>query len=375
MEQLASQVPRLKGLLMTSSPGHSRLWVVAVALLAAATIGANYFYFFRDSNSHARAAGTEDPIEERSGQVVCFGHVDVEYGVQSLSPLQPGRVKEVLVHDGTRVKSGQALLRLDSRNANNLLTQADADLKAAKAQREQAKLGLTQYQAKVAQQEAAVTAARSRHSAAVNALARKKKLLKANQLSEEEVKAASDLADEAQASLDAELAKKRELDSFDPQLLLDAADANVTAKEARRDEAQQALDECTLHAPTDGEVLRVLVGVGDVLGSQPRQPAVLFCPKKPLLIRAEVSQEFAGRVHVDEPAWIQDDADTSRTWRGKVVRVSRWYTHRRSIMQEPLELNDVRTLECIVAFDDPDAPEVRIGQRMRITIGEKPEGQ
>ena len=93
-----------------------------------------------------------------------------------------------------------------------------------------------------------------------------------------------------------------------------------------------------------------------------------------MLIRAEVSQEFAGRIREGQPAWIQDDTDATQAWRGKVVRVSSWYTHRRSIMQEPLQLNDVRTLECIVAFDDPDPPAVRIGQRMRISIGDKPDG-
>lgn len=374
MERLTSRVPRLKGLLMSTSPGHSRLWVAAVIVLAVATVGANWFLYFRDSGHQARLA-TESPEEQDAtrAQVVCFGHVDVEYGVQSLYPLQPGRVKEVLVHDAARVKAGKALLEMDDRNAKNVLREADADLKAAVAQREQARTGREQHEAKGEQQEAAVKAARSRHSAAKNVLARKKQLQKANQISAEEVQAAADQVDEAKAGLDAELAKKAELDLVKPQLALDRAEADVLAKEARRDQAQQAVDECTLKAPADGEVLRVLVGPGDVLGSQPKQPAILFCPKKPMLIRAEVSQEFAGRVRVGQPARIQDDTDATQTWKGKVVRVSRWYTHRRSIMQEPLQLNDVRTLECIVAFDDPDPPVIRIGQRMRISIGDEPE--
>jgi HlyD family secretion protein len=374
MERLTSRVPRLKGLLMSTSPGHSRLWIAAVVVLAVATVGANWYLYFRDSGHGARLTSdnAEDPTASRA-QVVCFGHVDVEYGVQSLYPLQPGRVKEVLVHDAARVKSGKALLHLDDSQAKNVLREAEADLKAAVAQREQARLAREQHEAKGEQQDAAIKAARSRHSAAKNILARKQQLRKANQLSAEEVQAASDQADEAKAGLDAELAKKTELDLAKPQLVLDRAEADVLAKEARRDQAQQAVDECTLRAPADGEVLRVLVGPGDVLGPQPKQPAILFCPKKPLLIRAEVSQEFAGRVHVGQPAWIQDDTDATQTWKGKVVRVSRWYTHRRSIMQEPLQLNDVRTLECIVAFDDPDPPVIRIGQRMRITIGDEPE--
>jgi hypothetical protein len=59
-----------------------------------------------------------------------------------------------------------------------------------------------------------------------------------------------------------------------------------------------------------------------------------------------------------------------------VARVSEWFARRRSVLLEPGQVNDVRTLECIVAFDDPDPPILRIGQRMRITIGEeKPAGK
>lgn len=279
------------------------------------------------------------------------------------------------MHDAAPVKAGKELLKLDDRHARNVLREAQADLKAAEAQRDQARQAEEQHVAKSQQQDAAIKAARSRHSAAQNVHARKKQLLKANQISTEEVQAASDQIDEAKAGLDAELAKKSELDLVKPRLVLERAEADVLAKEARLDQAQQAVDECTLRAPADGEVLRVLVGPGDVLGSQPKAPAILFCPKKPLLIRAEVSQEFAGRVQVGQPATIQDETDSTQTWKGKVVRVSHWYTHRRSIMQEPLQVNDVRTLECIIAFDDPAPPVVRIGQRMRIAIGEESGGK
>ena len=42
-------------------------------------------------------------------------------------------------------------------------------------------------------------------------------------------------------------------------------------------------------------------------------------------------------------------------------------TQRRSILQEPFQYNDVRTLECIITLDPSNQP-VRIGQRMRVTI-------
>jgi hypothetical protein len=81
-----------------------------------------------------------------------------------------------------------------------------------------------------------------------------------------------------------------------------------------------------------------------------------------------VEQEFTGRVAVGQPALIQDDTSGAVTWRGKVRRLSDWYSHRRSIWQEPLQLNDVRTLECIIDLD-PRQPPLRIGQRLRVLLG------
>ena len=59
--------------------------------------------------------------------------------------------------------------------------------------------------------------------------------------------------------------------------------------------------------------------------------------------------------------------NATSTWRGQVARISDWYTHRRSILQEPLQLNDVRTLECLIALDSGQPP-LRIGQRVLVTL-------
>ena len=55
------------------------------------------------------------------------------------------------------------------------------------------------------------------------------------------------------------------------------------------------------------------------------------------------------------------------SWDGTVRRVSDWYTHRRSMLQEPLQYNDVRTLEVIIDLDKPQPGGMKIGQRVRVT--------
>jgi multidrug resistance efflux pump len=136
---------------------------------------------------------------------------------------------------------------------------------------------------------------------------------------------------------------------------------------ARLSEAERVLEEHVLRAPQAGKVLRIFVSPGELLTTPPKRMAVQFCPDKPRVIRAEVDQAFAARVKVGLPAVVEDDGTSGPAWRGHVSRISDWYTQRRQVADEQLQLKDVRTLECLIALD-PDQPPLRIGQRVRVTI-------
>lgn len=360
---------------MITTRRHPWFWMTVLAVLTATAAGANWYFHYHSAAPPQQpdSASTHARTDENQ-PIVCFGHVDVEQGVRSLYPLQPGRVAEVPVKETDFVRANTVLLRLDDHLAALLVKEAQADLGAAKAQLSQARTGPAQHRSRVAQQKEAIEATRQRLSAARHGLERKQSLLKIQQLSGEEVSAALDLVKELEAALRAEQEKLRELELFDPQVPIVRAEAEIAVKEARLAQAQRGLDECALRAPEDGDILRILVGAGDVLGNQPRQPAILFCPKRPRFIRAEVAQEFAGRLQVGQPAFIQDDTRVSDTWKGQVLRISDWYSQRRSIIQEPLQVNDIRTLECIIQVDQGHKP-LRIGQRMRVTIGGTPPGE
>src|SRR5581483_1928893 len=66
----------------------------------------------------AQAAGPSLPTSDGDKKLaVCFGYADLEDGVISLNPSQPGRVAEVLVQENDEVAAGAPLLRLDDREA------------------------------------------------------------------------------------------------------------------------------------------------------------------------------------------------------------------------------------------------------------------
>jgi hypothetical protein len=113
--------------------------------------------------------------------------------------------------------------------------------------------------------------------------------------------------------------------------------------------------------------MRVLASPGDLVGGAGRQPAILFAPQGPLMIRAEVQQEYAAGVKVGKRIQARDDKGGEPTWHGRVTHISDWYSQRRSVLLEPLQRNDVRTLECLITID-PGQPPLRLGQRMRVRI-------
>src|SRR5438132_4951683 len=346
-----------------------RNWFLGVCMLAASLAGTGWVLYTRAGDSPVKAGeATSTATRSQGTSVVCFGHVDADPGVTALYPVQPGRVSEVLVHEDDSVKAGTVLFRLDDRRAKLQVRQAQEELKGSELQLTDARKLPEQQSLKIAQQEQAILATQHRLAAARRILEHNRTLATKELAATDVVEAGAEKVKELEAAEAAEKEKLRELQLADPAVEVERAEANVRAKQARLEESQYALDECSVKAPVDGKVLRLLIGVGDVLSTQPRQPAVQFCPDGPRIVRAEVEQEFASRVAKGQAAFVQDDSNAGPGWRGKVVRVSDWYTHRRSMLQEPLQFNDVRTLECIVQLD-PGQATPRVGQRVRVTLG------
>ena len=312
------------------------------------------------------------PADRGHEGVVCFGTVDLERGVASLYPLQPGRVAEVLVAENQTVAQGAELLRLEDGVARSRLAEAEAAVLLAQLQLRQARKQPELHRRRVAHQQAMKDATDSRVAAARRVLAREERLAKSVVITDSDRSISEEKIRETEALERADAERLAELEAQDVEVEIRRAEYEVKAAEARREQAQLALEEHRLKAPRRGTVLRMPVGPGDVLGGQQGQPAVLFAADGPQVIRATVEQEFAGRVKEGEPALVQDEADPTATWRGRVGRVAGWYNQRRTVLHDPSELSDVRTIECLIVLD-PGQPRLRLGQSVRIAIGPVPQ--
>jgi multidrug resistance efflux pump len=338
-------------------------WLGAASGVAILTVG---WWLCRGGTGSA--AAPEEPSSGRRG-IVCVGYVDVESGLTSLYPLQPGRVVAVPVAETEHVDAGAVLLRLDDTQAKLRLREAEAGLESARVQLAEARKLPEQHRTRLVQQQCAAEAAQRRAKAARLQFERQQDLDRKGLLGAKELAIAAEQLKEAEAGVRAEAARLSELKLRDPQADVRRGEQDVAMLEARLGQARQALEECTLRAPQEGTVNRLLVAPGDVLGMQSPRPALLFCPDGRRIVRAEVEQEFAGRVKLNQPVQIEDDALGGPTWQGKVVRIADSYRQRRPNPSEPAQLSDVRTLEVLVALEPSQTP-VRLGQRVRLRVGD-----
>jgi multidrug resistance efflux pump len=320
-------------------------------------------------SSPTKAVGESPSASPATAGVACLGYVDLESSVTSLSPVQTGRVAEVLVHENDQVPAGKVLLRLDDASARLQVAEADVALKKAQCRLTYVRNLPEQQQARLQQQREAAAAAADRAAAARSLSSHKEKLAAIRQLAAEELAAARDEVKQYEAMARAEISRLAELRLTDPAEEVRQAELDVKALTIRLEQARHNLDECALKAPQAGTVLRILAGPGDILPRQAGQPALLFAPQGRRIVRAELDQEFVSRVHADQPALIRDDSPSGIAWRGKVLRVADWYTQRRNLTYDSAQIRDGRTAECLIALD-ANQPEPRLGQRVRVTIGD-----
>lgn len=337
--------------------------LLAVVLLVGSLAVAGWYFFTPKKEDRVQLSA--DDLD-----VVCTGRVDAPQMVISLDPAQAGRVTEVRVKEGAEVQKGDVILKLDDWLAQHRLKQADAAVSAATIDRDRVKAEAERFPDQVKMRRAMVAAAGEQVTAAEKNLEARRALSGLQKPGEAEIAGMEAMIRQLRELKKAEeigLAQleKAEKDQF-AQYAVRAAEARLAAAVADKELAQKSVDECVLKAPADGVILRLQASVGGNLAPG-YIPAVVFAPAGKRVVRAEVDQEYLAKVKAGQVVEIQDESRLdSPTWKGKVTRVSKWVAQRRTLILEPGEINDVRTLEAVVEPDDDK--DLVIGQRMRITI-------
>jgi membrane fusion protein (multidrug efflux system) len=338
--------------------------ILGIILIAVSIVGAKWAL---DHQSPAAATKNGTDANLPPNKIICWGFFDVEGGVVGLDPRQFGDIVE-LESENKPVKKGAVLLRVDDKLSVLKIDEAQADVKAADQQVAEARHLTKDYQLQRRQQEAAIRALG--HESATLELKRDREVLPlenkklTDTIKKFYVEALAGVAEKKKA----EQAKLERLELQDANLKINQAEADLEAKKVRLKQAQEILKHFQVVAPSDGTVLRVNVRKGETLGPSPLRHAVEFLPDAPIIVKAEVLQEWGRFIKEKQRVEIEDDTYNGPTWKGEVKKISKWYAPTRSPVIEPLRYNDVRTLECIIKVDGAVGDSKLIGQRVRAKV-------
>jgi HlyD family secretion protein len=320
--------------------------IVVIALAALALLG--YWLLHRGSDS---------------SQIVLQGNVDLRQVELPFNDSE--RIAEVLVEEGTTVKAGQVLARLDTGRLLPRVAQAEA---RAAAQREALrKLQNGARPEEKAQARAALAAAQAEATNATSQLQRLRSIndeSKGRAISPQDLEAAVAAArmSEAQAesqrkALDLTLAGPRVEEIDQAKAQLDAAEADLAL-------LKRQLADADLVAPTDGVIRNRLMEPGEL--ATPQRPVFALAITTPKWVRAYLSEMELSRIALGAPARVTMDSAPEDPLTGKVGFISSTAEFTPKTVQTE-ELRTSLVYEVRVFVDDPQ-DRLRLGMPATVTI-------
>jgi HlyD family secretion protein len=266
--------------------GSRRKRITRWALVLAAILAAAYIAYAYRPAVHVDLGTAAQTYPSQAYMVLNATGYVVAQRKAAVASKATGRLEWLGVREGSIVKGGEVIARLENRDVTAQMEQAAANIKVAQANLQQGEAEMKE---------------------AGRALTRSAELLQKNFVS--------------QAAHDTVVARHAKA-----QAAIAGFNAAIAAARANYRAAQVAVEQTLIRAPFDGVVLTKNANVGDVitpfssaLGSQ--AAVVTMADMSTLEVEADVSEANISKVHVGQPAEIQLDALPESRFRGEVHRL------------------------------------------------------
>ncbi len=312
----------------------------------------------RNNVDYQTARVTKGALEASiSATGTCNAVVTVQVGSQV-----SGNIKELYADFNTKVEKGQLVALIDPELFQARVSQAQANVDAARAAVVSAEAGVRRAQADVASarantenQKAAIARAKVAVLDAKSKLARRVELFEQGILSSEE-------RDTAQAAYDSAVAEQRSAQAmYDASLQvaqaaqaqvdvartqLSTAQAQVKQTSASLHQAQVDLEHTRIEAPVDGTVVARRMDVGQTVAASFQAPTIFEIAQDLTKMQVDTSVDEAdiGRVVMGQNATFDVDAYPGQKFSGQVVQ----------IRKAPINVQNVVTYDAVVAVPNPD---------------------
>ncbi len=318
---------------------------------------ASYDLYFGTA-AEAQAPVTPRPLWAASAT----GRVEPSSGVVRVSAQAGGRIDDVPVGIGDKVRAGDLLIRLDDAAAWQRVIAAKAEEEVRLLEREDEPVTGLALDRRNAEDE--VETARQELFKAWWAYDETLELMRAGDARDSDVTAARDAVDKAKTRLRDGKAALKKLNANSEMPLPGRLDTSLTIARADLALAEEALEKTRIRAPFDGTVLNVLARVGETAAVGPQSALIVFGDVSKMRVRAEVEERDVAKVRIGQKAVIKADAFPNEEFEGVVTKIAGALGSPRIATRGPRRPNTVDVLEVVIDLDG--IPPLLTGMRVDV---------
>ncbi|MBK9170271.1 MAG: efflux RND transporter periplasmic adaptor subunit [Bryobacterales bacterium] len=273
-----------------------------------------------------------------------------------------GRVTEILVAEGDRVRKGQLLARLESVQPEAEVRAQRAALSSAEAESAGAEASLRTADENIASNRAAVARAKAELERAELDYKRAQELLENKLIARQEFDQRAAVFRSQQATVREAEARLvgAEAGRQEAAARLSASQRRITQSRAVLARVADVLDKHSAVAPLDGMVTNLPIRVGEtvVMGIQNSPGSLVMTIADMSLITAEVKVDETDIVNVqlDQPVDVTIDAIPGQSFRGRVIEIGNTAILRSTGLaasQSAISSQEAKDFKVVVALDDP----------------------
>jgi HlyD family secretion protein len=307
------------------------LIVAGVVLLGAAVVAANLWYK-RDSGITV----TTEVIKSRDLEAVVSASGKIQpKSLVNISAETPGRVVELAVNEGDRVKKGQFLLQIDPKSLRSRVDNQEASLQAAATSLDQMRQS--------------VETARVQLELLRQTLKRQQDLWNRQLTTRESLEKAENDVKSAESGL------------AEREKIAKTQDSRIMQERATLDSARYDLSKVRMESPIDGIVTRRNIQQGEtaVIGTMNNAGTVLLVLADMSVIQAEVEVDETNipNIRIGQIGKISIDAIPDRIFKGHVTEIGNSPLQTTTAGQTGTQAT---TFKVVVVLDE-DVPNVRPG--------------
>lgn len=265
--------------------------------------------------------------------VVASGTLNAVTTVQVGSQIS-GQIKEIHVDFNSPVKEGQVIARIDPATFELRVSQARADLEAARSAVEVARSSLAGQQAERAR-------VRVNLAEAGRDYERKQALVLKNYLSGAELDKARTVLEATREQLNAVAAQIRI-----GEAQVKSALAAVRQRESLLRQAEVDLERTIIRAPVDGTVILRNVDAGQTVAASLQAPVLFTIARdlRDMQVEAAIDEADVGRLRPGQPATFTVDAFPRRSFSGEIVQ----------IRKSPVTVQNVVSYTVVISARNPE---------------------